>query len=114
MLNEPFAFEILPGRNESTRILRLTGPLVLQSIFELQSELAKEHPPLTIFDLSGVPYMDSAGVGVITNCYVSAANRGNKVIVAGTTKRVLDLFHITRVDTIIPMAASVEEAEAIV
>jgi anti-anti-sigma factor len=114
MRNETFTFEVLPGSNESTRIVRLTGPLLLQSIFELQDELAKEHPPLTIFDLSGVPYMDSAGMGVITNCYVSAANRGKKVIVAGTTPRVLDLFKITRVDTIIPMAATVEEAEATV
>jgi anti-sigma B factor antagonist len=112
MLNEPFSFEILPGRNGSTRIVRLNGPLVLQGIFDLQSELAKDYPPVTIFDLSSVPYMDSAGIGVITNCYVSAANRGNKVIVAGATKRVLDLFKITRVDTVIPMATSVEETEA--
>jgi len=114
MQNEPFSFETLPGQVGSTRIVRLTGPLVLQSIFDLQNALAAEHPPATIFDLSGVPYMDSAGIGVITNCYVSAANRGHKVIVAGTTPRVLNLFKITRVDTIIPMAASVEEAEAIV
>lgn len=113
MQNEPFSFEVLPGRAGSSRIIRLTGPLVLQVIFGLQAELAKDHPPLTIFDLSGVPYMDSAGIGVITNTYVSAANRGKKVIVAGTTNRVLDLFKITRVDTIIPMAASVEEAEAL-
>ncbi|MGC2164272.1 MAG: STAS domain-containing protein [Silvibacterium sp.] len=112
MQNEPFSFEVFPGKSASTRIVRLTGPLVLQGIFGLQAELAKEHPPLTIFDLAGVPYMDSAGMGVITNCYVSATNRGNKVIVAGTTKRVLDLFNITRVDTILPMAATVEEAEA--
>jgi anti-sigma B factor antagonist len=113
MQNEPFSFEVLPGRANSTRIVRLVGPLVLQGIFELQNALAAEHPPVTIFDLAGVPYMDSAGLGVITNCYVSAANRGNKVIVAGTSNRVLELFKLTHVDTIIPMAASVEAAEAV-
>jgi anti-sigma B factor antagonist len=111
MLNEPFAFEKLPGRDGSTRILRLTGPLVLQNIFEFQNEVASEQPPLTIFDLSGVPYMDSAGMGVITNSYVSATRRGHKVIVAGATSRVLEVFKMTRVDTIIPLTASVEEAE---
>jgi anti-sigma B factor antagonist len=112
MLKEPFAFETLHGRNESTRIVRLTGPLVLQNIFELQNELTKEHSPLTIFDLGGVPYMDSAGMGIITNYYVSATRRGHRVIVAGASNRVLELFRITRVDTIIPIAASVQEAES--
>jgi len=110
MLKEPFAFEILPGRDRSTRILRLTGPLVLQNIFELQNEMAKEHLPLTIFDMAGVPYMDSAGMGVIINYYVSATKRGHKVVAAGTSDRVLELFRITRVDSVIPLAASVEEA----
>ena len=113
MLREPFAFEVLPGRNESTRIVRLTGPFILQNIFELQGELSKEQPPVTIFDMSGVPYMDSAGIGVITNYYVSAAGRGNKVIVAGASNRILDVFKVTRVDNVIPMAASVEAAEAL-
>jgi anti-sigma B factor antagonist len=113
MLNEPFTFEFLNGRNSSTRILRLTGPLVLQGIFELQKELAKEDSPVTIFDLSGVPYMDSAGMGVITNYYVSASRRGQKTFVAGTTPRVLELFKLTRVYTVIPLTASVEEAEAL-
>jgi anti-sigma B factor antagonist len=112
MLREPFAFEVLPGRNEGTRIVRLTGPFILQNIFTLQDALSKEQPSLTIFDMAGVPYMDSAGIGVITNYYVSAAGRGNKVIVAGASSRILDVFKVTRVDNIIPMAASVEEAEA--
>ncbi|HEV2462886.1 MAG TPA: STAS domain-containing protein [Acidobacteriaceae bacterium] len=107
----PFSFEVIPGRGESTRILRLNGPLVLQSMFELQSELANNHPALTIFDLTGVPYMDSAGMGVIVNYYVSASRRGQKVVAAGICNRVLDLFKLTHVDTIIPMASSVEEAE---
>jgi anti-sigma B factor antagonist len=113
MLKEPFAFEVLPGRNESTRIVRLTGPFILQNIFELQGELSKEQPAVTIFDMSGVPYMDSAGIGVITNYYVSAAGRGNKIVVVGASSRILDVFKVTRVDSVIPMAASVEAAEAL-
>lgn len=111
-MNEPLTFEFLDGRNPTTRILRLTGPLVLQNIFELQAALAAEHHSLAIFDLSAVPYMDSSGMGVITNYYVSAVRRGQKVIVAGASPRILELFKLTRVDTIIPLAPSVEEAEA--
>jgi len=108
---EPLTFEISRGSNDDTRVFRLTGPLVLQNIFDLQNELAKEPATVTIFDLTAVPYMDSAGMGVITNHYVSAMRHGRKVIVAGTNGRVLEVFKITRVDTVIPMAASVEDAE---
>ena len=113
MEREPFAFEILPGHDASTRIVRLTGPFVIQEIFDLQSALLGEYPPVTIFDLSGVPYMDSAGMGVIINYYVAAKRREFKVIVAGTNGRVLELFKLTHVDTIIPMTAIVDEAEAL-
>ena len=108
---QPFSFETLRGSDGSTRIIRLTGPLVLQNIFDLQNELAKEPDSVTIFDLTAVPYMDSAGMGVITNHYVSAMRHGGKVIVAGASARVLELFKITRVDSIIPTAASVADAE---
>jgi anti-sigma B factor antagonist len=109
---EPFTFEILPGHDESTRVVRLNGPLIIQEIFGLQAALVGDYPQLTIFDLSTVPYMDSAGMGVITNYYIAAKRRGFKVIVAGTNGRVLELFKLTHVDTVIPMTASVEEAEA--
>lgn len=113
MQKEPLVFKVLPGRNGSTKILRLTGPLVLQNMFELQGELTRDHAPLTIFDLTNVPYMDSAGMGIIINFYVSATNRREKVIVAGTSNRVMELFRLTHVDTIIPLAATVEEAESL-
>jgi anti-sigma B factor antagonist len=114
MEKEPFAFQVLPGHEKSTRILRLTGPLIIQEVFELQSLLIRDYTPVTIFDLSGVPYMDSTGMGVIINYYVGATRRGCKTIVAGTCNRVHELFTLTHVDTIIPMTATVEEAESLV
>jgi hypothetical protein len=34
------------------------------------------------------------------------------VIVAGASQRILEVFKLTRVDTIIPLVATVEEAES--
>jgi hypothetical protein len=50
---------------------------------------------------------------IIANFYVSATRRGQKMFVAGTSSRVLQLFKLTRVDTVIPLTASVEEAEGL-
>jgi anti-anti-sigma factor len=112
MATESFTFNALPGQKDSTRIYRLSGPLVLNTMFDLQAALAQDHPALLIFDLSGVPYMDSAGLGVLVNCHVSASRRDGKVVIAGTNPRVLDLFKITHVDHALSLAPTVEDAEA--
>jgi anti-sigma B factor antagonist len=112
MQQDPLTVEVLPGKSEGTRILRLTGPVTLQNFFALQDTL-KQHAPVTIFDLSGVPYMDSAGMGAIINYYVSAQRRSEKVVAAGTNYRVLELFKLTKVDSLIPLAETVDKAEAL-
>ena len=101
------------GKDAGTAIYTLAGPLTLRNMFDFQNELrGAESTALTIFDLSEVPYMDSAGMGLIMNHYVHCQTRGNQMVVAGANARVLDLFKITRVDTVLKLAASVEEAEA--
>jgi len=56
--------------------------------------------------------MDSAGMGLVMNHYVHCQTRGAKLIIVGVNQRVLGLFQITRVDTVLTVAASVEEAES--
>jgi anti-sigma B factor antagonist len=113
MTDAPLSFEFQPGKAPGTRIYRLLGPLTLRNLFEFQAELRAGQPPLVaIFDLSGVPYMDSAGMGALINHFVHCEKNGVEMIVAGASSRVLELFKLTKVDTVIPLAATVEAAEA--
>jgi anti-sigma B factor antagonist len=105
------AVESFPGKAEGTRIVRVTGPVLLSNFFALKAELEKAHTPVTVIDLSGVEYMDSAGMGAIINYYVASQRRGNKLIASGVNDRVVELFKLTHVDSLIPMTATVEEAE---
>jgi anti-sigma B factor antagonist len=57
--------------------------------------------------------MDSAGMGVVVNYYVHCQNKGGRLIAAGVSPRILELFKITRVDKVIRMAPTTEEAEAL-
>jgi len=112
-IDDPLAIHEIEGDNTGIRILRLDGPVTLRNLFDMQAKFRSiAPPPLTILDLSGVPYMDSAGMGAIINHYTHCINKGGKLIVAGVNPRVLELFKMTRVDTVIPITASVEEAEA--
>ncbi len=98
---------------QGTCIFVLTGPLTLRNIFELQNELRSCDPEkLSILDMSGVPYMDSAGMGLIINHYVHCQNCGIKRIVAGISPRVHELFRMTRVDSVITQAPTAQAAEA--
>jgi anti-sigma B factor antagonist len=110
-MQEALTVEPLAGRSAGTRILHLAGPLVLETLSPLKSELERDNPPVTILELSGVPYMDSAGMGVILKYYVSAQRRGHRVIAAGMNIRLIELFKLTHVDTLIPIVATAEEAE---
>ena len=92
-------------------MLRLHGPLTLSSLFALQDGLRSQTAHLTILDLSGVPYIDSAGLGTILIYYVSAEKNGRRLALAGVNERVASLIRMTRVDTVLSMFPTVEAAE---
>ena len=101
------------GSTAETLIFALAGPLTLRNMFDFQNDLRSSATPrLTIFDLSGVPYMDSAGMGLVMNHYVHCQSRGSRLIIVGAHGRLLDLFKVTKVDSVLPLASTVEEAEA--
>ena len=104
-------------------IFRLAFSLVHPQSPTLQSQalinpiqcrrLPESPPPLTILDLTGVPYMDSAGMGVVNNFHVHCQNKGGRFVAAGVSPRILELFRMTRVDSVIRMTATSEEVEAL-
>lgn len=110
--NDPLVLERLDGNSPGTRILRLTGPLTLSNLFDFQTELRSQTPPVTILDLSGVPYMDSAGMGAVIGYFVSCEKLSRKLLVSGVNYRVLELFKLTHVERLIPIFPTVEEAQS--
>lgn len=111
MSAEPLTLESVAGQAPGCRILRLTGPLTLNNLFEFQSTLRNDPPQALILDLTAVPYMDSAGMGAIINYFVSTQRHGRKLVVAGVNGRVLELFRMTKVEALLTMKDTVAEAE---
>lgn len=111
MRDEPLTIETLPSSCLDCVVLRLHGPLTLSSLFALQDGLRSQTAHLTILDLSGVPYIDSAGLGTILIYYVSAEKNGRRLALAGVNERVASLIRMTRVDTVLSMFPTVEAAE---
>jgi anti-sigma B factor antagonist len=106
-----FNIDVLPGRHDGVRILRITGALTLKTLFDFQQQLRAEPSAATIIDLSGVPYLDSAALGALLGFHVSCERGGRPYALAGATERLENIFHVTHVDNILRCSPSVEDAE---
>ena len=99
------------GPSGSTNVIRLKGPLTLSTLFHLQDTL-KQIPDLdTIIDVTEVPYIDSAGLGTILSRWSHSQRKGNKFAMTGVSPRIAVLLEITKVNTLLPMFKTAEEAD---
>src|SRR5205823_615364 len=80
------------------QVLTLSGPLTANSAPVFQNAMRREQSAETvILDLSQVPYIDSAGLGLLVTAHVSRQKLGRKIVLSGINQRVRRLFEITRV-----------------
>ena len=93
------------------RIIRLAGPLTLNTMFEFQDLVRADGDVATVLELSGVPFMDSAGLGAILGTLASCQRKGRGFGITGATERIQTLFTVAGVDGLIPAFGSVELAE---
>ena len=118
-----FEIERHHGKAPGTVIFRLSGPFTARDMHgalspnELRNTFESEEGgaphALHILDLTEVPYIDSAGLGLLVSHYVRCQGRGVRLVVAGVTPRVLQLFEMTTVDKFFPRTATVEEADRV-
>jgi len=66
---------------------------------KVQSLLQQGHKNLLI-DLSGVSYVDSAGLGELVQAYATTKNRGGALKLLNVTKRLKDLLVVTKLLTV--------------
>jgi anti-sigma B factor antagonist len=98
------------GAARGQRILTLRGPLNIHTIFDFQAAIRAEQSPVVILDLTGVPYVDSAGLGAIVGAYVSAQRAHRKLVLAGSNERVKALLSMTQVAQLFASYATAEAA----
>jgi anti-sigma B factor antagonist len=111
MQDRELTFSSSDGAKDGVLIVTLDGPLLLGNLFDFQSALRELKPPCLILDLSNVPYMDSAGLGVLMNGYVSAQSNHREFFAVGINERIRALLEMTRVDKILKTYPSVEAAQ---
>ena len=91
-------------------IFRLAGPLILNTVFEFQDLARAQGDSGIVIELSGVPYMDSAGLGAVLGIMASCQRKGHGFGITGMTDRIMMLLKVSHVDGLIPSFQSVESA----
>jgi len=92
------------------RILSLTGPVVLATLFRFQDALRSKPTPTLVIDFTGVPYIDSAGIGALVGAYVTHNKEGRTLALVGVSERVHNALKVTHVETFFRFFPSVENA----
>lgn len=101
-----------PGRRDGQRILELRGVLSIHTVFGFQDAVKRENAPELIIDMSGVPYIDSAGLGALVAAYVGAQKAMRKLAFAGMNSQVKALADMTHVSQLFHSYPTVKDAEA--
>ena len=93
-------------------VVQLNGSISLwpEGQIDVINNLLGQNERKFIVDLSGVEHMDSSGVELMFECFNAVKNAGGELRFAGARPRVARLFQITRLDTILPFFATVNEA----
>ena len=63
-----------------------------------------------VVDLSGVTYMDSSGVATLVRGLQLSRKKDVGLVLCALQDRVRSIFEIARLDTVFPMAATIDEA----
>ena len=91
-------------------VLSFHGPLTIENVAPFLNAVRREGAPTMILDFTGVPSLDSSGLGSLVSAYISCAKAGRRVALTGVNQRVRKVFEITKVEQIFLMFPTLSDA----
>jgi anti-sigma B factor antagonist len=91
-------------------VLSLRGPLTIENVSPFLNAVRRESAPTMILDFSGVPYLDSSGLGSLITACTSCVKTGRRIALTGVNQRVQKVFEITRVEQVLLVFPSLSQA----
>jgi anti-sigma B factor antagonist len=107
---ESLHIEERSGPQPDQRILALSGPVVLHTLFPFQNAIRAQSSRALVIDFTHVPYIDSAGIGALVGAHVTHSKEGRSLALVGVNDRVRTALKVTRVDTFFHFYPTLEGA----
>jgi anti-sigma B factor antagonist len=104
--------EKLSASNGSNLVTRLSGKLSLETVHNFIQTLRPEPAAHLVLDMSGVSFLDSAGVGALVSLFVHRRNLGKSFAIAGLTQQGMAVLQVAGLVKLLPNFATVEAALA--
>jgi len=104
--------EKLSSSDESNLVTRLNGKLSLETVHNFIQTLRPEPAANLVLDMSGVSFLDSAGVGALVSLFVHRRNVGKSFAIAGLTRQGMAVLQVAGLVKLLPNFPTVEAALA--
>lgn len=98
---EPYTLVKLSGEAD------VNGSETLHSLLEAET---RKRPGLLVIEMSGLRYMDSSALQAIVRANLALGKDGGRLVLVNPHHTVARVLHMTEVDQLVPVCASVEEA----
>jgi anti-sigma B factor antagonist len=105
MPSEPLQIERL-----ERGVLSFHGPLTMENVSPFMNAVRREDAPTMILDLSGVPYLDSSGLGSLVSACTTCVKAGRRFALTGVNQRVQKVFEITKVEHVLLVFPTLADA----
>jgi len=105
-------FEKRPESTETQLILRLNGKVSLETVTSFIAQLRPEPSPVLVLDMSGVTFLDSAGVGALVQLFVHRKSAGKKFALVALTPQGVAVMQVSGLIKLLPIYQTAAEALA--
>jgi len=102
--------EKVSASNGSNLVTRLNGKLSLETVHNFIQTMRPEPAAHLVLDMSGVTFLDSAGVGALVSLFVHRRNAGKSFAIAGLTQQGMAVLQVAGLTKLLPNFATVEAA----
>jgi anti-sigma B factor antagonist len=96
--------------NDSVAIYHAKGKLSMETVSRFIQQLRPDASAKLVLDLSGVSFLDSAGVGALVSLFVNRRNQGKVLALAALPAQAKAVVTVAGLHNMLPTYASLEEA----
>ena len=114
LLMPPFTLDVekTVGSTDDVTVYQLKGKLSLETVAAFIPQMRRETAKHVILDMSGVNFLDSAGVGALVSLFVNRRNQGKTFALAALPPQATAVITVAGLQKLLPVAKTVEEASA--
>lgn len=110
----PFKLDLdkLPVSTEAISVYQPKGKLSLETVSESIQKLRADSAQHMILDMSGVTYLDSAGVGSLVSLFVNRRNNGRTFALAALTSQSSAVVTVAGLQNLLTVHKTLQDALA--